>query len=182
MLGLASILVALLCIYIVSNLLQEQPEPVNGRYSVPGRFYTLKKLLVICVYRYRLFRQTKGTGTENDADRLKMGLGRRKEELQSQPSERKGGGGLGISYRSSVEEMECVQELVDDCHVRYRCSLCNMFVAKYILFLPLTQFSDSASVPVRYCSAPQTRLCFTIFSTRSELLWYVYISLFLVSM
>ncbi|XP_060693958.1 putative phosphoenolpyruvate synthase isoform X1 [Hemiscyllium ocellatum] len=116
MLGLASILVALLCIYIVSNLLQAQPEPVNGRYSVPGRFYTLKKLLVICFYRYRLFRQRKGAGTENDADRLKMGLGRRKEELQSQPSERKGGGGLGISYRSSVEEMECVQELVDDCH------------------------------------------------------------------
>ncbi|XP_059507737.1 putative phosphoenolpyruvate synthase isoform X2 [Stegostoma tigrinum] len=116
MLGLASILVALLCIYIVTNLLQAQPQPVNGRYSVPGRFYTLKKLLVICVYRYRVFWQRKAIGNKNDRDRLKMGLGRRKEDLQTRPGELKGGGGLGQSSRSSAEEMECVQELMDHSH------------------------------------------------------------------
>uniref|UniRef100_UPI00398F3D89 rifampicin phosphotransferase-like isoform X2 n=1 Tax=Pristiophorus japonicus TaxID=55135 RepID=UPI00398F3D89 len=116
MIYLVSIVGAFLCIYIVKNLLQADPEPLNGRYAVPGTFYLLKKLLVTCFLRYRLFRAKYDTSTKNDPDRLKMGLGRRKEGLQTEHSEVTGGGGLGKSSRSSVEEMERIQKLINNTH------------------------------------------------------------------
>ncbi|XP_067905233.1 rifampicin phosphotransferase-like isoform X2 [Heterodontus francisci] len=145
MICLGSIVVALLSIsfiYIVNNLLQADPEPLNGKYSVPGQFYTLKKFLVICLYRYRLFREKNGASTKSDRDRQKMGLGRTKEDLQTEQGEMKGGGGLGKSSRSSVEKMECVQKLLTHSHA-----------IDSVYFMGFTE-TDKTFLIVRVCRKP----------------------------
>ncbi|XP_067854226.1 rifampicin phosphotransferase-like isoform X2 [Heptranchias perlo] len=114
MIYVVSIIVAFLCIYIVKNLLQADPEPLNGRYSVPGKFYPLKKLLV--VYFYRFYRAKNKWSSKSERERQKMGLGRRKEDLQTERGDIEGGGGLDKSSQSSVEEMECVQKLINHPH------------------------------------------------------------------
>ncbi|XP_051884643.1 uncharacterized protein LOC127577460 [Pristis pectinata] len=50
MIGLLLIILLILCIYIAKNLLENDPMPLNGRYSVPGRWYELKKITFIILY------------------------------------------------------------------------------------------------------------------------------------
>ncbi|XP_078400715.1 rifampicin phosphotransferase-like [Cetorhinus maximus] len=140
---LGSIVVAFLCIYIVKSLLQGNPEPLNGRYSVPGRFYTLKKLLVLCVYRLLcFFRGKKDSSSKNDLDREKMGLGHRRGDLQTGTGEMGGGGGLGKSFRSSAEDMEGVQKLVNHPHA-----------IDSVYFMGFTEM-DKTFFAVRVCRKP----------------------------
>ncbi|XP_078066727.1 rifampicin phosphotransferase-like isoform X2 [Mustelus asterias] len=141
MLLLGSILVAFLCIYIVSSLLRGDPEPLNGRYAVPGRFYTLKKLLVVCIYRYRLFRE-RGAVTGHEADRQRMGLGCRKKDLKPETGGMKTPGGLGKSSRSSAEEMERVQKLMEHPHA-----------IDSVYFMGFTEM-DKTFFVVRVCRKP----------------------------
>ncbi|XP_072373988.1 rifampicin phosphotransferase-like isoform X2 [Scyliorhinus torazame] len=139
---LASILVAFLCVYIAASLLRGEPEPLNGRYSVPGRFYALKRLLAVCIYRFRLFLKKKGPGTGNEPDRRRMGLGSPKGNLHTEGSEAKGGGGLGASSRSCAEEMECVQQLMDHPHA-----------IDSVYFMGFTEM-DKTFFAVRVCRKP----------------------------
>ncbi|XP_041047637.1 uncharacterized protein LOC121280075 [Carcharodon carcharias] len=111
MIGLLLLVPVFLCIYVVKNLLQEDPIPLNGRYSVPGRWYALKELLAVILYHIN--RRKNRTGTKTDLERENMGLGHnRAEEFRI--------GKDGIESREtgtflgpSSEEMKCVPKLLN---------------------------------------------------------------------
>ncbi|XP_078257893.1 rifampicin phosphotransferase-like [Rhinoraja longicauda] len=112
MIYLLSIAAAFLCIYLVKLVVRREAEPLNGHYAVRGRFHTLKKLVILCLYHYRLFRARKrATSSPADQERRRMGLGSLKVDT---PKEMSVGGGLDKSSRSTDEEMESVQELTRD--------------------------------------------------------------------
>lgn len=143
MIYLVSIAAAFLCIYLVKLVLRRDPEPLNGHYAVPGRFYTLKKLLFLCLYHCRLLRARSHATSSADQERRKMGLGSLKVDI---PKEKIVGGGLAKSSRSSDEEMESVQELIKDPNA-----------IDSVYFMGFTQ-TDETFVIVRVCRK-QNGLC-----------------------
>ncbi|XP_077993169.1 uncharacterized protein LOC144447138 [Glandiceps talaboti] len=80
-------------IYIVRCLLQPQPEKLHGVYSQPGPWYPLKKLIFIAMY---LVRQWKSRRAVQQAAKMTQQYGI----------------GYGQRSKASVDEMECVQDLL----------------------------------------------------------------------
>ncbi|XP_069758243.1 rifampicin phosphotransferase-like [Narcine bancroftii] len=137
MMWLVSIAAAFLCLYVVSLVLRAEPEPLKGRYAVPGRLHTLKKVLVWCLYYYRLLRAR--SNSTADGKRQAMGLGCRKGATRAEDGV--AGGGRGLSKRSqlSLEELELVQELV-----------CDPNAIDSVYFMGFTQ-TDKTFLIVRVC-------------------------------
>ncbi|XP_059849168.1 putative phosphoenolpyruvate synthase [Hypanus sabinus] len=132
MIYLLSIAIAFLCIWIVKLVLQTEQETLNGRYAISSRFYTPKKVLILCLYYYRRFRER----NHEDSERQRMGL-------RSCQKDRVGNVDvLGKCSRSCVEEMECIQEFENDSHA-----------IDSVFFMGFTQ-TDKTYVVVRICRKP----------------------------
>ncbi|XP_072135997.1 rifampicin phosphotransferase-like isoform X2 [Mobula birostris] len=138
MIYLLSIAIAFLCICIVKLVLQTDQEPLKGRYAIPSRFYTPKKVLILCLYYYRRFQAR----NHADPDRQRMGLRSCREDVQTEDGVGKDGDVLRKCCRSCVEEVECLQELVNDSNA-----------IDSVYFMGFTQ-TDETFLVVRVCRKP----------------------------
>ncbi|XP_038662228.1 putative phosphoenolpyruvate synthase [Scyliorhinus canicula] len=110
MISLFLLVSVFLCIYVVKNLLQEDPEPLNGRYSVPGRWNALKELFFVILYHIN--RRKNGTGTKNDVERENMGLGHNRAKEFGIGKDGTESREPGTFLGPSSKEMECVPNLL----------------------------------------------------------------------
>ncbi|XP_067905235.1 rifampicin phosphotransferase-like [Heterodontus francisci] len=129
-----------LCIYIAKNLLQKDPEPLNGKYSVPGRWYAVKKIIFVILYH--IYRRNNGSVTKTAPEREKMGLGRsRAEEFGIRNSEVENRE-LGMLLEPSFKEMECIPKL-----------LSHPQAINAVHFIGFTE-TDKTLFVLRFCKGP----------------------------
>lgn len=91
---LLSIAIALSVIALCYALLRKEPEPLLGIYSQPGKWFYLKKALFFIFLSLRKYRMNR---MKNRGENAEIG-----------------DAGYGMKSRMTVEDMDCVQTLVDD--------------------------------------------------------------------